>query len=257
MLGSPFDADDAVRETMIRAWRGYSGFGGRASLKSWLYKIATSVCLDELKSRGRRARPIDEGTASSGAPPVEALTKRSDAYWIEPLPDSDTFDQAIGPEDQVALRESVRLAFVAALQMLPPKQRAALLMTEVLDFPVAEVAELLDTSLASINSALQRARSSLAKRQPEEPVKLSMPQHASADDARPLRHSFGELRRLRSHSVDAGRHPVLHAALLRLAANAGRGRSMDAWHGVRVSRLAPSANLRMWVAGTRAVPARS
>ena len=181
MLGSPFDADDAVQETMIRAWRASSRFDGRASVKSWLYKIATNVCLDELKSRGRRSRPIDEGLPASGSPPVEALTQLASAYWIEPILDAEVLDTALDPEEQMTFRQSVRLAFVAALQKLPPKQRAALLMTEVLDCSVAEVAKTLETSVASINSALQRARSSLAKRQPEVSATLTMPQQKMLD----------------------------------------------------------------------------
>ena len=176
MLGSPFDADDAVQETMIRAWRAYDRFDGRASLKSWLYRIATNVCLDELKSRTRRARPIEEGPPGSGAPPIESLTQRPDAYWIEPILDAEISDGGADPEEQASLRQSIRLAFIAALQKLPAKQRAALLMAGVLDYPVAEIAETLETSVASVNSALQRARTSLAKRNTEEPATLTAPQ---------------------------------------------------------------------------------
>jgi RNA polymerase sigma-70 factor (ECF subfamily) len=173
MLGSVFDADDAVQETMIRAWRAYDRFDGRASLKSWLYRIATNVCLDELKSRGRRARPMDEGSPASGAPPVEALTQQPDSYWIEPILDREIVGTDAGPEERAALRQNIRLAFIAALQKLPPRQRAALLMAEVLDYPVAEIAATLELSVASVNSALQRARSSLSKRNAEEPNELT------------------------------------------------------------------------------------
>ena len=176
MLGSTFDADDAVQETMIRAWRAYARFEGRASVKSWLYRIATNVCLDELNKRGRRARPIEEGMPSPGAPPMEALTQQPDSYWIEPILDAEVASADAGPHEKASLRQSIRLAFVAALQKLPPKQRAALLMAEVLDCPVAEVAETLDTTVASVNSALQRARSSLAKRSPDESAELSASQ---------------------------------------------------------------------------------
>lgn len=181
MLGSTFDADDAVQETMIRAWRAYDRFDGRASLKSWLYRIATNVCLDELKNRGRRTRPMDEGRPASGAPPVEALTQQPDAYWIEPILDAEISGTDAGPEEKASLRQNIRLAFVAALQKLPPKQRAALLMAEVLDCPVAEVAETLETSIASVNSALQRARNSLAKRNVEEPALLTPAQRSMLD----------------------------------------------------------------------------
>ncbi len=178
MLGSAFDADDAVQETMVRAWRGYGQFDGRASVKSWLYRIATNVCLDELKGRGRRARPMEEGPAGSGAPAIEALTQEANSYWVEPIPDTEICSIDSDPEEKVSLRQSVRLAFIAALQQLPPKQRAALLMADVLDCPVTEVAETLDTSVASVNSALQRARLTLAKRQVDQPATLTQPQQA-------------------------------------------------------------------------------
>ncbi|KAA6459705.1 sigma-70 family RNA polymerase sigma factor [Acidobacteria bacterium AB60] len=181
MLGSAFDADDAVQETMIRAWRAYERFDGRSSLKSWLYRIATNVCLDELNRRGRRARPIEEGSPSSGAPPLEALTQQPATHWIEPIPDAEIADTDAGPHERAALRQSIRLAFVAALQKLPPRQRAALLMAEVLECPVAEVADTLDTSIASVNSALQRARSSLAKQSPAQPAELTPSQRNLLD----------------------------------------------------------------------------
>lgn len=173
MLGSTFDADDAVQETMIRAWRAYDRFNGRSSLKSWLYRIATNVCLDELKKRGRRAHPVEEGEPSSGAPALEELKQQPDSYWIEPILNLEICDPEAGPDEKASLRQSIRLAFVAALQKLPPKQRAAVLMAEVLEYPVAEVAETLETSAASINSALQRARCTLSKRTQGEPAELS------------------------------------------------------------------------------------
>ena len=150
MLASPFEAEDAVQETLIRAWRGADRFEGRAALRSWLYRIATNVCLDLLKGRERRARPMDLGPAA--APVVENLNERSEVTWIEPMPD---------PADSVVERESIRLAFVAALQHLPPRQRAVLILCEVLRWQASEVAELLETSTASVNSALQRARATL------------------------------------------------------------------------------------------------
>jgi RNA polymerase sigma-70 factor, ECF subfamily len=150
MLGSPFEAEDAVQETLIRAWRGIGRFEARAALRSWLYRIATNVCLDLLKGRDRRARPMDLGPA--GAPVVENLSERSEVTWIEPMPD---------PADALVERETIRLAFVAALQHLPPRQRAVLILCEVLRWQASEVAELLETSVASVNSALQRARATL------------------------------------------------------------------------------------------------
>jgi RNA polymerase sigma-70 factor (ECF subfamily) len=159
MLGSPFDAEDAVQETFIRAWRGLERFEGRAALRSWLYRIATNVSLDMLNGRERRARPMDLGPARE---PVESnLHALPEVTWIEPVPD-DLVVSGEGDPAEVALsRETLRLAFVAALQHLPPRQRAVLILCEVLRWKASEVAELLDTSVASVNSALQRARATL------------------------------------------------------------------------------------------------
>ena len=152
MLGSPFEAEDAVQETFIRAWKGFERFEGRAALRSWLYRIATNVCLDMLSGRERRARPMDLGTAGE---PIEAnLHMLPEVTWIQPMPD---------PVDAAVERDTIRLAFVAALQHLPPRQRAVLILCEVLRWQATEVAELLDTSVASVNSALQRARATLEK----------------------------------------------------------------------------------------------
>ena len=156
MLGSA-DAEDAVQETFIRAWRNIDHFEGRSALRSWLYRIATNVCLDMLDSRKRRARPMDLGPA--GEPLVENL-HTPDQLWIEPMPDSLVVPEG-DPAEVVAGRESVRLALVAALQQLPPRQRAVLILCEVLRWKANEVAELLETSVASVNSALQRARATL------------------------------------------------------------------------------------------------
>jgi RNA polymerase sigma-70 factor (ECF subfamily) len=152
MLGSPFDAEDAVQETLVRGWRNLQGFEGRAALRSWLYRIATNVCFDMLRARQRRARPMDLGPAQE--PLLENLQTRPETTWIEPMPD---------PAEALVSHETVRLAFVAALQRLPPRQRAALILCEVLHWQAAEVGELLGTSVASVNSALQRARATLAK----------------------------------------------------------------------------------------------
>ena len=159
MLASPFEAEDAVQETMVRAWRASAGFEGRATLRSWLYRIATNVCLDMLKGRQRRAVPMDLGAASA---PVEAnLHTLPEAHWIQPMPTGALVLDG-DPAEVTVARESVRLALVAALQHLPPRQRAALILCEVLRWQASEVAELLETTVASVNSALQRARATLA-----------------------------------------------------------------------------------------------
>lgn len=151
MLASPFEAEDAVQETFLRAWRASDRFEGRASLRSWLYRIATNVCLDMLSGRERRARPMDLGPARE---PIEAnLNALPEVTWIQPIPD---------PADVAVERETIKLAFVAALQHLPARQRAVLILCEVLRWQATEVAELLETSVASVNSALQRARATLA-----------------------------------------------------------------------------------------------
>ena len=161
MLGSAFEAEDAVQETMLRAWRSLDRFEGGSALKSWLYRIATNVCFDALAGRERRARPMDLGPAQE--PLFENLAELPEVTWITPLPT---------PDELAEQRESLRLAFVAALQHLPPKQRAALILCEVLKWQATEAAELLETSVASINSALQRARATLAKADLRAPSEL-------------------------------------------------------------------------------------
>ncbi|MEV0240426.1 sigma-70 family RNA polymerase sigma factor [Streptomyces sp. NPDC050674] len=163
MLGSSFEAEDAVQDTMVRAWRSYDKFEGRSSLRSWLYRIATNVCLDMLSAGNKRARPMDltESTPLARA----ALSPRPDNTWLEPMPDARVLPTPEDPAEAAVAKESVRLAFMAALQQLPAKQRAVLILREVLAWKASEVAELLDTSVASVNSALQRARATLAERQ--------------------------------------------------------------------------------------------
>ncbi len=173
MLGSAVDAEDATQESMIRAWKSIDRFDGRASLKTWLYRIATNVCLDELSHRGRRARPFEEGDPSSGTPSVEALVERPRSHWLEPVADARVIPADAGPAEQIMLRQTVHLAFVAALQQLAPRQRAALLLTEVLGLSAAEVAGTLSTSVAAVNSALQRARATLAQRRVDASAELS------------------------------------------------------------------------------------
>jgi RNA polymerase sigma-70 factor (ECF subfamily) len=158
MLGSPFEAEDAVQETMLRAWRGIDRFEGRAALRSWLYRIATNVCFDMLNARERRARPMDLGPARE--PVLASLNALPEVTWIEPIPVSSLATES-DPADVAVAHETIRLAFVAALQNLPPRQRAVLILCEVLRWKAAEAAELLETSVASVNSALQRARATL------------------------------------------------------------------------------------------------
>src|SRR5688572_23646399 len=161
MLGSPADAEDAVQETMVRAWQNLERFQGRSSLRTWLYRIATNVCLDALSARTRRARPIEEGPLGTVDSPLDT---RPRTHWLEPIPDAEALPADADPFELTALRQSIRLAFVAALQHLPARQRAALILTEVLGWSAAEVAECLETSTAAVNSALQRARATLVSR---------------------------------------------------------------------------------------------
>jgi RNA polymerase sigma-70 factor (ECF subfamily) len=161
MMGSAVDADDAVQETMVRAWRSLDRFDGRAAPRTWLYRIATNVCLDMLAERSRRVRPTESGPAGTVDDSLDALPR---THWLEPVPDARVLPPHADPSELALLRESIRLAFVAALQHLPPRQRAVLLLTEVLGWSASEVAESLETSVASVNSALQRARATIASR---------------------------------------------------------------------------------------------
>ena len=160
MLGSGFEAEDAVQETMVRAWRNADRFEGRSSLRSWLYRIATNVCIDMQRQVQRRARPMEMGPSS---PPVESLLGPllPEATWITPIPDAAVSTAGLDPAEQAEYRESIRLAFVTALQHLPARQRAALILCEVLRWQASEVADLLDMTVAAVNSALQRARATL------------------------------------------------------------------------------------------------
>jgi RNA polymerase sigma-70 factor (ECF subfamily) len=205
MLGSPFDAEDAVQEAMVRAWKGLDRFDGRASVKTWLYRIATNVCLDALSDRARRARPIEEGPVGTVE---DDLVTRPRTHWLEPIPDARALPSDDDPFRTTALKQSIRLAFVAALQHLPPRQRAALLLSEVLGWSAAEIAECLDTSVPAVNSALQRARATLAARD------VQVPASAAADGSDTL---TGEQSALLERYVDAfEKYDVDHlVALLR------------------------------------------
>jgi RNA polymerase sigma-70 factor, ECF subfamily len=161
MLGSTYEAEDAVQETMVRAWRSLDRFEGRSALRSWLHRIATNVCLDMLKGSQRRARPMDLAEPKTADGPLgNALPE---ATWIQPMPDSSILPESADPADLAVERDSIRLAFVAALQHLPPRQRAVLILREVLRWKATEVAELLETTVVSVNSALQRARTTLGE----------------------------------------------------------------------------------------------
>jgi RNA polymerase sigma-70 factor, ECF subfamily len=187
MLGSAFEAEDATQETLVRAWRKADGFEGRSTVRTWLYRIATNVCLDQLRGRQRRERPVDLGPASTVA--TAALTERPETAWLEPVPDARVLDDRSDPADLAIERDTIRLAFVAALQHLPPRQRAVLILREVLRWQASEVATLLDTSVASVNSALQRARATLDR--------------ASLDDGDPVAPLDGEQQHLLHRYVDA------------------------------------------------------
>jgi RNA polymerase sigma-70 factor (ECF subfamily) len=166
MLGSAFEAEDAVQETMIRAWRGQDGFEGRSSVRTWLHRVATNVCLDMLRSRKRRAMPMGLVPSSTVAGVTDVGPVLHESVWVLPVPDDRVLSDHADPAQVAAQRDSVRLAFVAALQHLPARQRAVLLLRDVLGWSAAEVAELLDSTVASVNSALQRARATLAAHDP-------------------------------------------------------------------------------------------
>ena len=175
MLGSLFEAEDAVQETMVRAWRGIDRFEHRSTVRSWLYRIATNVCLDMLRGRQHRAWPMDLGPSSTAE--ASLGPKFPEHAWVQPVPDARVLPGDGDPAELAVSRESIRLAFIAALQHLPPRQRAVLILRDVLRWRATEVAELLDTSTASVNSALQRARATLAARD----VDTSRTQTVAAD----------------------------------------------------------------------------
>jgi RNA polymerase sigma-70 factor, ECF subfamily len=175
MLGSGAEAEDAVQETYVRAWKAIDRFEGRSSVRSWLYRIANNVCIDMHRAPQRRARPMDLGPSSTLA--TAALVPQAETTFVQPIADARVIDLDRDPADVAAARESIRLAFVAALQHLPARQRAVLILCEVLRWQATEVAELLDTTVASVNSALQRARATLATVEPDQLDRVLDPEH--------------------------------------------------------------------------------
>ncbi len=241
MLGSGFEAEDAVQETLVRAWRNLEGFEGRSSVRSWLYRIATNVCIDMHRHVQRRARPMEMGLAS---PPEESLLGPTlpETTWVTPVPDARAAPEGQDPADVTVYRESIRLAFVTALQHLPPRQRAALILCEVLRWPAAEVAELLDSSVASVNSALQRARATLGAREDDLPSgPLDAPdaelleRYVRAFEAYDIEGLVSLLR------DDAVQSMPPFALWLRGARNIGRWMLQPGPSGCRNSRLLPTS----------------
>ena len=240
MLGSAFEAEDAVQDTLVRAWRGLDRFEGRSAVRSWLYRIATNVCFDMLKGRQRRARPMDLGPARSADHPVGSTLP--EATWVEPIPDGSVLPTGADPADVAVARDSVRLAFVATLQHLPPRQRAVLILREVLSWRASEVAELLDTTVASVNSALQRARATLAAADSAESEES--PGRPAAGAARALRRCVRALRHGRAHRrcctrtrPSPCRRSPCGCAGARTSCGSGSGQGA----GCRGSRLVPTA----------------
>jgi RNA polymerase sigma-70 factor (ECF subfamily) len=240
MLGSGFEAEDAVQETMLRAWRSADRFEGRSSLRSWLYRIATNVCIDMQRHVQRRARPMEMGPAS---PPEESRLgpMLPEATWVTPVPDARVGPEGADPAEIAQYRESIRLAFVTALQHLPARQRAALILCEVLRWQVAEVAELLSTSVAAVNSALQRARATLGALSSE-----AAPKVLDAADAELLeryvdafeRYDIDRLVRLLHEDAVQSMPPF--AMWIRGAADIGRWMVEPGPSGCRGSRLLPT-----------------
>jgi RNA polymerase sigma-70 factor (TIGR02960 family) len=254
MLGSAFEAEDAVQETLLRAWRGLDRFEGRASLRSWLYRIATNVCLDLATGRQRRARPMDFGPASTADAALPAPLP--EVTWLEPVPDARVLASAGDPAELAVARETVRLAFVAALQHLPPRQRAVLILREVLRWQATEVAELLDSTVASVNSALQRARATLAA---SGVTATDVLRPMDAEQTALLARYVDAFERYdgRAHRPAARGRDAVDAAVRPVAARARRHPRLVPRHRHRLPRLAPGRDVRERLAGVRTVPAES
>jgi RNA polymerase sigma-70 factor (ECF subfamily) len=243
MLGSVYDADDALQETLLRAWRGLSRFHGRSALRSWLYTIATNVCLTQIARRPKRMLPIDYGPATDPhTPPGEPVVE---SIWLEPYPDETLGieDGFAAPEARYEQRESVELAFVAALQHLAPNQRAVLILREVLGFSAKETARMLETTVASVNSALQRARGAVQERVPDRSQQATL--RSLGDE---------EIRELVDRYVDAWERCDVEAFAAMLAQDATFAMPpMSTWYrtrdGIRIwSSLSPLTGEWRWKA---------
>ena len=260
MLGSLQDAEDAVQETLLRAWRSLSSFQGRSSLRSWLYSIATNVCLRAIERRPSRVLPIDYGPPADPHEPIGAPLLES--VWMDPYPDEQLGldDGLAGPEARYEQRESIELAFIAALQLLPPRQRAVLILRDVLGFSGAEVAEALETTPASVYSALQRAHATLEQRRPERSQQATL---SSLDDEQlkaivaALRRCVGQQRRGHDRR-DAYRHrDARDAPDPELVSRARSDREGAAQRGIRRhAELADVAHRGQRPAGSRRIRAR-
>ena len=258
MLGSVHDAEDLVQETYLRAWKAYHNFENRSSVRTWMYQIATNACLSALGSKHRRTLPTGVGQPSG--PPTGDLAIRQEVAWLEPLPDSVVWQRAAeDPGDEVVSRESVRLAFVAALQHLTPPQRAVLILRDVLAWQASEVAAALDLSVAAVNSSLQRARAHLAKLDPD----ADRPARAAGRPAHPaaaggLRRRVRGVRRRPDHRAAEGRRGLGDAAVHRLVPGR-RGdppADLELLPGHRSRRPAPGAGDGQRPTDVRAVHAR-
>ncbi len=227
MLGSVHDAEDLVQETYLRGWRGYQAFEERAALRTWLYRIATTACLRALENRGRRVLPAGLG-AGSVDPDADIDANGGAHHWLEPLPDTLT------PETAFSARHSVRLAVATALQELPARQRAVLILRDVVQFSAAEVAELLETTPAAVNSALQRARARLAEIAPSEEDVGRARRRRSPRVTRPLLRGLRKRRPRGAHRAATSRRQARDAAAARLVHRTRRGHAIP-----RPARLRP------------------
>ena len=252
MLGSGSEAEDAVQETLLRAWKAMDRFEGRSSVRSWLYKIATNVCLDMLRTPQRRARPMElGGPVSADEPPAATLPEH---MWVTPIADDRVIPVHGDPAELAASRESVRLAFVAALQHLPSRQRAVLILREVLRWQATEVAELLDTTVASVNSALQRARATLAECDIDEldPTGVDPAQQAMLEQ---YVDAFERYDVDRARGAAPRRRPVLDAPAQHVARGARPGRDVAQRPRHRLQGLAPRRHRGQRVRRLRELPA--